>query len=502
MTGYRTTLIALVALLLASPAMLRAQDADRETYDSAVFQLKRAKQVHRDGSHVMLLRALRHLADPSLAPLFSELVESPYTPFKIHGILGLAECDPDKKVDLARIAAIEDPAEQAQILSAAMDSELIDDDQIKQVLAWPGLDIAVKVLVASQLVSSGDFNQPELLNEAKTSDNIARRYLSYLLLAQIGDAESLKELETLHASTDRNRDEVRSMLLRTALRYDLDRIGPFAMHIAQEPNVSRRLRVEALKAALRFNTPGAENVFHQQYTSTTDLAHRTRLALMALQLSPWVGAPMFDVLVETDNDLISLLGRTGRAVASGENVPAAMSDLIAANYSQASAWALGYARFEADDAQATAIYKALIESYANGPERGRAQRLDDAVVATELYFKRDPDNAIPYLRGVIVGAADDPLLEQGILLGLLRTNEGEPHAVIEGMTFDEPEARDLALLLRARYSHGLPLADLNQLALMVRGGGRQRAPLRIQAGWIYLSTTNQTGPALAEVLGQ
>ena len=44
--------------------------------------------------------------------------------------------------------------------------------------------------------------------------------------------------------------------------------------------------------------------------------------------------------------------------------------------------------------------------------------------------------------------------------------------------------------------------DLRELALMVRSSGRQLAPLRVQAGWIYLSTTNQTGPALAEVLAR
>ncbi|HCD31918.1 MAG TPA: hypothetical protein DER01_05880, partial [Phycisphaerales bacterium] len=146
-------------------------------------------RISREGREIPLLKSLRQLRDPDLAPLFEELAQSPHPILKIHGILGLAECDPEKKLDLLRIASIEEASIQAQVVSAAMDSNLLSDDEANQLINWPGLDIGVRILVATQQINSGKFDKPQILEEAANSDNLARSGFAILMQARLGQAD-------------------------------------------------------------------------------------------------------------------------------------------------------------------------------------------------------------------------------------------------------------------------------------------------------------------------
>ena len=497
---WRTSLAAACVLALAS-GPVAAVDTEGETFDSAVFLLKSCTRVRRDGRHHMLLRALRHLADPELAPLFDSLIESTYTPFKIHGFLGAAECDPDRKLDLTRIAALDNGAEQAQIISAAMDSGLLSDDQARQLINWEGLENAIKVVVATQLLRSGQFDQRQILETAAQSENLARRYLGLFLLGQNGDAAALARLDELSLSDDPERDRVREMLLRTAVQRQLGTVGPWALRVSAEPKIGQRLRSLALKTALRFQAPGADGTWRRRFEAATDVTERKRLALMVLDLSPRLAPQLFEPLIGYDDAFVDRVGRTGQAVASKRHVAEAVSALVEMNYAITNAWALRYARDDANAQDVAVILVALIGAYDKGPDRGRSQRLDDAVSATQLFFERDPDGATPFLRSILSSSASDPLLVQGVLLGLIHCGTPDPHVVLDGLPpFKARAPRNLALLLRARFGQGLPAEALRDLGLMVRGGGLRQGALRVQAAWLYLKITNQVEPALAQVL--
>ena len=138
--------IGLATALLPAAATAAMKD---ETGESAVLLLRRSMDLDPEGRHNVLLRALRQLQDPLLEPFFSELFQSEHPTLKVHGLLGLAECSPDHKIPLVRLASIETPSLQAETVSAAMDSELLSDDQAKEIYTWPGLDNAVKVIVAA-----------------------------------------------------------------------------------------------------------------------------------------------------------------------------------------------------------------------------------------------------------------------------------------------------------------------------------------------------------------
>jgi hypothetical protein len=384
-----------------------------------------------------------------------------------------------------------------------MESKMLSDEQAIDILNWPGLETSIKMLVAAQLVQAGKFDRPELLLDALESDNIARQYLARMLLAQIGDAEALTRMDDLNTSSDPERDDVRLMLLTTGLRFEFDCIGPWALRVAMEPGINRQLSLRALKTALRFHVPGADALWVQRFTSTTDLAEKTRLALVALQLSPWLDSKLFEHLEQESDGLLKDIGLAGTAVATKQGIVQTATVLIGRNFSPTNRWAMSYAMHEATNDDAKAIFAAYIEAYQQSPGQRAADRIDEVVSVTQLFFDADPDRATQFLRPILADPQCDARLMQAILLGLVRCREDNPMRVIDGLgPFNNPDARQLALLLRARYGGGMPPDALHDLGLMVRGGGLRKDALRVQAAWLYLRITNQVDPALAQVLGQ
>ncbi|MCE9590482.1 MAG: hypothetical protein K8S99_08165 [Planctomycetes bacterium] len=492
----------LCSALAALPHRALASGAD-ETFDSAVFLLKQCLTASPDGRHNLLLRALRQLRDPQLEPLFSEKVQSESPTLKIHGLLGLAEAQKDRKLDLVRIAAIENPIVQAEVISAAMDSDLVSDEQARQLLNWPGLEVGVKVVVAAPLVKKKQLPDPTFLRDAaKKSDNLGRATLCHLMLLQLGDPGELDHLKALDKSTDPKRDTVREMALQTALRYEFDRVAPWAMAVATEPGVSSRLGLLALRAALRFGAPGAADLWKRQYASNDDPSDRTRLALIVLQLSPWMEASVYEPLMSNSDPLIRKIGVVGKAVVAKQNIAPAIVDLVQLNHPVASNWAMMYAKDYATDADAQTILLAIILATDSGPARNHAQRLDDAVSATQILSEKPTLEAGKLLRSVLVDPKTSNDMAKAILVGMMRSDTATPDKLLENLpTFDDPATNNVALLLLAKHGRKLTPDQLNDLSLAVRGGGSLLPTLRVQAAWTYLKITNKTREALAEVLG-
>ncbi len=493
-------MLAFLALLACLSPAVAAQSKDA-TFDSTVFLLKQAMRVHQDGRQNQLLRSLRHLADPQMTPLLNELAQSDYPVFKIHGLLGLAECSDPRQIDLVRLAAVEDPAVQAELVSAALDSELLTLDQCQQLIDWPGLDVAVKVIVSAPLVKAGRLSKLEPLHEAAKAENLARRSMASLLLLQLGHAQAMDALEKLNISDNPARDQVRDMLLRSMIRYELDKAAPWAMKIADDADTRSQLRMLALSVAMRFNAPGSTNIWQQQFATSTDTAQRTRLALMALRLSPWMQASFYQPLMKDDDPMMVRIGAAGAAVASGKDIPAAVTSLIDMHHPIANSWALNYASNDASPQDARAILHALILAYEQGPARGREQRLDDAATASQLLAEQDIDGATIILRPILANPQTPRQLTQAILLGLIRSSKPLAHQVIMDLPPQEDmNIQSLVLLLTARSGQPLSPQQLADLAINVRGGGLPQDSLRIQAAWLWLKATGQVRPALDQAL--
>lgn len=498
--------IIVTALALATVLSVAVHDAraDDETRESAVWQLKTATFVHNNRMHNMLLRSLRQLRDPALQPLFSELVSKKHPELQIHGILGLGEIDPKQRINLALVADLKDTRHQAQVVSLAIESDLIDTEQLKQLLSWPELDIAVKIIVAGKLVALGELPNTKVVDDGIVNEEVfAIKAMSALLKAQLGDPEGLKVLNATAESDARERDTVRAMLLQTAMQHDFDKAGPWAMKIVAENPDSDGLMFLALRAAIEFKQPGAPERFIEHYRAAESVADRIRHVVLAMEIAKELGPKAFEIMAQDEVSIIQYMARTGKAVAEGADPTELMMKLIEQNHLVASKWVYMHAE-DMPIEKAKAIYVALIlaaEGEPNDP-RFRGKRIENAVLATEAMADRMKDPA-PIIKKLIQQVPAHTT--EAMLMGLIRTERDDAHLLIEGVDTWPEQAKSapaLALLLRAKHGQKLTPQQIEELALMVRGGAGLRAPLRIQAAWVYGKVTGQHQVYLASVLGK
>ena len=499
----------IICLLLVISWLLPSQAqaaSERElTTNSAIYLLRSAMRISREGREISLLKAIRQLQDPTLSPLFEELAQSPHPVLKVHGILGLAECNPQRKLDLLRIANIEQPSLQAQVISAAMDSDLLSDDEANQLINWPGLDIGIRVLIATQQIQRGIFDKPHILQESSLSDNLAQQYFALLLQARLGQADALTRLDAIHTSDDPLRDRVREMLLRSALRYNMEMLGPWAMHIATEPNVSLSLGLLGLKAAMRFKVPQAQTIWNQQFQAATELAQQTRLALVVLRESESLAPSLFDSLIAQENLLLRNIGHAGKAIASRQGISENVINLVGMEnpHPLVSTWALIYAQTQATPEDAQAILLSLVLCYENASPHARANLLENAISATQTLLTEYAPAAQALLKPILENAQTQPMLLRGIVLAMIRSNsEGALQLAHQVGKIHDSASTQLLLLLKAKQGTALSRNQLHKLALMVRGGGLNDDALRVQAGWTYIKQTQQVQSALTRVMNQ
>jgi hypothetical protein len=500
----RTLTILAAALLvfggLVAPDV-RAQDP---AYIAGVRLLEAGVTVRRDGRHNALLRALRHLNDPTLRPLFASLADAEHPSLKVHGVLGLAELSVAQRLDLSRVAAIEEPAVQAELLGAALDSDLVPDEDARTLLSWADLDVGVKMLIATRMIEDGTFTpeyQP-VLKEAAETDNRARASLASLLLLETGDESALAALHALNESQDPTVPRVKIMLLETAMRHELHAIAPWAYAVATDAETDPSIRTLAMRVAMRFGQRQAVAMWQRRFAEEDDLAERTRLTLIGLHLSPWLDPGLFEPLIRDKEPFIQQAGRTSATIARNDaNLEEQVVALLQTYHPLAAQWALSYAQQIAEDEDAQQILLGLILLYEHGPERGREQRLADAVEATRALHDLAPEAARQFLRPVIVSPNTDNRLVQAILLGLVRAEDRDAGLVLKGEgDFANLTTNQLALLLRLRSGQELTQTQARDVSVLVRGGGGLQDQLRIQAGWQYLVSRGQAEQALRDAL--
>lgn len=508
----------LATLFAASPAL--AADDERDTRQQATWLLKKATLIHRDGRQNLLLRSLRQLRDSKLEPLFSELVQRRHPGLKIHGILGLAELADPPRLDMTLVADVRSAAVQAQLISAAIDNDLLTAEDAKQLARWPDLPPAVEVLVAGKLIADEHKLDPAILDRALESDNLALRSTAAMLKRRLGDADAARLLDRLHGSDALERDAVRKLLLQIAMKYDMRSMGPWAMAILDEPEADRELVFQALRAALMFGTEGAPEAWRERFDAAGDFPMQLRLAVLAADVAEHVEPGLFIPLIRREESLLAALGRAGEVIAEGKTGDKATVELIRMNNVLTNRWAVKRAVDLSDgDRPASAarpILLGLIDAAdqdfldAAGERdqpRFAAQRLQSAIVATQTLHENDPASAKALGRRL----ADATMLQQeAILMGLIRSKGDRPDRLLADADprYKSKTAEALGIVLRTKHAANaddLDEAAMERLSLIVRrafppGRGLEE-PLRLQAAWTYLRLKRSAGLALAEVLG-
>jgi len=491
-----------VFLLIAVAVTPRSAHAEVDrSAASAVFLIEQSLTPSPRGTHNVILRALRHLDDPTLQPLFRHLADHSEGSAKVHGILGLAELSDPPRIDLKRIAPLTPVGLQAEAISAAQDAQLLTLDQCKAIAGWSGVDPGIALILAARLIQEDQWNDTAVLKELLKSDRLSRRTLAAAMLMQLGDDSAMPVLNELKSTNDRLGASVLNMILESAGRWELNRLGPWAMTVAQDPTIELKLRVNALNVAMRFRTPGSVALWQELFDSSSDLAHKNRLAIAALKLSPWTEAAPFEHLKKQDDALLQAIGSAGLAVVNQANIAPAVVGLIEQNHPLCNDWALTYGADKARGQDRDLVLLSLILAYENGPDRGREQRLDLAASAVQGLVELSPERAPMFLRPMLHSTDTPERLRTGMLLGLIRAREGNTKPIITGWkNTGLPLIDGLALMLLAQQDAPLDDDALADLGLLARGGGGLDLGLRAQAAWHYVKRTGQAQATLDAAL--
>ncbi len=492
----------LLMLAIGATPSARGQDLDSAAKET-VYLLNRALTTRDGRERDRLLGAVRRLRDPRAAGLYRHL-SGMSDPFRqSHGLLGMVEAGLTPSLTLDTVLSVEDDVAQAELVQAALNDGLIDAKVAAQWIGSSRLTARARVELARYLLSHGHSVDPAVLRDPSQSDNKRLRVLANVLLVQAGDASGLNYLRTLAGATDAESQSLTVEALNLASELNLDKLGPWAFEVSQKTDIDQRIAQPALAIALKLRAPQAASVWQRTFKEETDGAIQMRLAMYALNAAPFIDAKVFDVLLASPDATIQMLGRAGRAIALKQNIDEAVLEIVQLNHLPFSAWALAYAHEHASAQDAQAILLGLILAFETAPRNARTlnAHLDLVERAVSLLYDRDPEGAIPLLRAVITKPDNEPLFVRRVLTGLFNCEKPGAYRVLEGLpAFEDRAARLMALVLLTMSDQPMTQDQLQEVSLLVRGGGGLLDQARLQVGWVYLKRTNQLDAAVTRAI--
>lgn len=504
----------MASVIWTASAWARAEQAD-EGVVQATWLLRDATQPQTDSSHNVMLLGLRELADPALKPLFQALKSSPYLSMRIHGQLGSAALSPDRRIDLASLAEIDEPRELVQLLSAAMDDGLIDEDAMATLMTWPGLDLPLRQAIGLRLIGLGGKVDPSIFKPSMAIDiadhslavsKLLQHALAALMLAESGDADGNRALEKIGEQNDDRGEAVVAQLLDAAMRYGFRSAGPLAISVANDKQRPNALRLLAIQSALRLKTPGSTQAWQSLYQSQTDSAQRTRLAMIALDSAANLDPKFFDSFAHS-GVWIDHIASAGKALASRSKTLAdAWQPLIATGQPLSVQWVVTYCQRE-KPVQGPSLLMAVIQHYDAGPPHHRAKinqaAIDAATALCELYPHEAQTQLVQVLHDSVRQDAERTLGQrQVILMGIARAKgrltELASHIEPDGCNDFTTEA--LRLFIRARHGAALTESEWQRVSDIVQGVGQFDPAMKLQLAWAYLKHRGQADHAIRTAL--
>lgn len=516
----RVNPLMIVMLLLAclQAWAARAQQAD-PGIAAAQSLLEQAAEPQPDGSHNAMLLGLRQLEDPALKPLFTGLGSSPYLSMRIHGRLGAAALSPKRRIDLALLAEVGDQRELVQVVSAAIDDGLIDNNGLTTLLTWDGLDLPIRQGIALRVMAAGGEvdTKPflESLDVELNDDLPAAKLLQYalagMLLAESGDPAGRKALMELAKLEGDHAIAVTAQILDAAMRQGFNSVGQLALLTATDTGRAPSLRLLAIQSAMRVGTPGAQRTWKSMFKNETASAQRIRLAMIALDSAEEVEPALFDTL-SNQGEWIDAVARAGQAIATNkQDLAEAMQPMIALGQPLSVQWVTTYCR-RAEPTQGPALLELIIRLYRNAPKHHRGKMSQAAIDATAALCELYPEQAnkrLPQLLDVNparpAGIVDDAAYlerRQIVLLGIARaqSNGLAPLAQsIKADTLNDFTTEALRLFIRAKHDAPLTDKDWEQVSEIVQGVGQMDSAMRLQLAWAYLKHKGLAEQSIAKV---
>ena len=457
-----------------------------------------------------MLRALRRTTDPELRPLYTWLVGRGQADLQTHGLLGLAESDPEQKVDLARVAEIADPRQRVELIGAALDSDLLKPIQMSTLLEWKDLNQGVRQAIAIRLIAQGGAADPALFEPALAGDpatdspsKLMERGIAALALAQLGDARGTATLRTIDAlPATAQTHAIRMQLLSLAARHKLTANAGWAIALARDPAADPRLRESALRTALQLGAEGAQPLWRETYLAQAELAPRLRIALLGLGVATQVQPGMFGGLDTGGVQVIERLLDAGRSAAGNAPIDLRpLEQLVELGYAPGSRWLVVYAREHAG-AQAPAILERVITGYTRGHPSSQSELTAIAIEAAATLAELD-DPAGPETLSRLIRTADDETLRQILYTGLVRSDAKGLGPMLAALPEPTDEvSRKTFVLLRLRHGLDLSAQQWQLVNTMVALPGQADVGLRAELAWYTVKHAGKAQPVLDQIMRQ
>jgi len=491
MSAMRTTLVAWMLMAgagLAGSAQTATHAPDAAALDASIRTLSRAITVQRDNLHNELLRSLRALADPTLAPFFSRTIEQPDMYVRINGILGLAEVSDAKTLDPLALRRVESELERLQVIDQASVFGLLDAPTINRVLAWDDLEETPRLTLIGELVKAGQaLGDSELAHLARLaeSDKDTVRGLARMILSHVRDDREpfAAYRSTLTALADRTRSQAIGWLLSDIGRYRLSRLLWWIEELLAEPEIEKSTVLAALAAAIHSDPARGNELLIEHARTNREHVHLVRLGLLLLAMVSEHDIPSesFEVLRDGEG-LTEAIADFGVALNGGNDAVAAANALSDLDHWQSSSHLI-FAVKKLQRPQQSLILRHLIGRVEKSDYRPD-DRVALAIAATPRLLEADPDAVRSMLSGeVALGGR----LQEAILTGLLASREPVAQEMARLITRRGPgRAESYALLLIAKHADALTPEEFRDLGVVARGGGRLSPAFEAQAAWLYL----------------
>ncbi len=472
--------------------------------------LGRALHERDERTQATLVRALRQLRDPELAPLFARLSISGSGAVKGQAVLALAQLQPEAGLDLMVVRRMS-PPEQASVLAEGLSEGLLLPGQLADLLRWDELPPTLFCAVAGRMIEAGQPVDPARLRAMTGSEHVGTAAVASILLRQGGAADSASgTIDQLLAAkgSEARRD------LRIVLQLIRDRALSKAVDIPARVLAERAddplLCFEATAATLVADpqVERAAGVWQRRFESASDAGDRARYALAALQAvldrrDPATGselaARVARVLKASTVPMIVAMGEAVSLVAEqgdGAEATAVMDRLARFENPPALAWILRRAaRFKPE------LARSVREAVINAVGASETVGVGEPVMEAARALASDEPQALCSLL-MAAHAKGSVRTTSRLLEGALRSNMAGL-ACAPTTAWPDQRTAGLAAVLRARATGGEVAVDpATEQALARVAGGEGDLPegLRIQAAWLALRHARAGQAALARVL--
>ena len=475
-----------------------AQYGPIDPFDSATAALRQSLFQANDGQQHAAMIALRELRDPQVRPLLQALLRGEDLSLRVDSVLGLAAIDPARKVDPTLIESLPRAADRETAVAAAIALEFADLNRIEQMLAWPGLDPSLRLLMAcEQRRLGGEPDRAELMQWTNSrSPELAAVALALLLdIGALEASEAEARVRTMIAELPpKLRAEAVAQVAERCSIYALRGAASFVATLVSLPDVGGDARSRALGSLLVLDAPTGYPVFAQSLD-----ADRSQLALMrhaAILLAAGVRAPASEWnRVRNGDQLLEAIADAGTALAQSDDAAAAkrltqLKHRITLNAAVEGARRLGTSFDRALGLECLAILE-------ENP-RGLGPLLAPVMRALSRLAIVAPEE----LKLALERAQGRPELQDPMLLVLAASGSSEAASVARayrGRSSRLGEA--LIAVLIARTQDSIDVAELQTLATVAGGAVQVDPSVRLQASWLWLRHSNRIDAAVESLVG-